>query len=73
MSQRETMRPLLLKAEDAAAYLGISYRHFRTLHSAGKLPAPVRLGNAVRWNRDELERWVSAGVPARDAWETMRN
>ena len=35
---------------------------------AGKLPAPVRIGRAVRWRLDELQAWRAAGCPPRDEW-----
>jgi predicted DNA-binding transcriptional regulator AlpA len=41
-------------------------------HSAGKLPAPIRLGGRTLWRRAELEAWVAAGCPSRERWETFR-
>ncbi len=31
---------------------------------AGRLPAGVKLGSLRRWDKAELEAWISAGCPA---------
>jgi predicted DNA-binding transcriptional regulator AlpA len=65
---------LLLDAEAAAAALGVSRSQFFRLHSAGKIPLPVRLGTRCpRWRADELRAWCAAGCPTRAQWETMRS
>lgn len=51
-----------------ASKLKISRSMVHKLNSAGKLPAPVRLGRCLRWRADEINSWVSAGCPARDTW-----
>jgi prophage regulatory protein len=56
--------PLLIPASEVARLLGISKRTLWRLLSAGKLPAPVRLGNNVRWRLDEVEQWISQGCPS---------
>lgn len=56
--------PLLIPASEVARLLGISKRTLWRLLSAGKLPAPVRLGNNVRWRLDEVEHWISQGCPS---------
>jgi predicted DNA-binding transcriptional regulator AlpA len=53
--------PLLLTVEDVAELLCISVRSVWRLHSAKKLPRPVRLAGSVRWRRHELEKWVDGG------------
>ncbi len=63
---------LLLKASEAADLLNVSRAHFLMLDKLGRIPAPVRLGRAVRWRRDELERWIAHGCPPRHVWEAMR-
>lgn len=68
-----SLSPLLLSAEEAATFLGISRRHFYGLHSSGRLgPLPVKLGSSVRWRRDEIETWVAHGCPARQQWQQMK-
>lgn len=48
--------------------LGISRSMVHKLNSAGKLPAPVRLGRCLRWRADEIAAWVAAGCPSRADW-----
>jgi len=56
-------------AIELAAFLGVSRATVWRLHSAGKLPRPIRLNRAVRWDRWTIEEWVSDGCPPRDKWE----
>ena len=63
---------LALSADEVAALLGISRAHVWKLASTGRLPKPVRLGRAVRWDRKNLEAWLAAGAPTRDRWECER-
>ena len=63
--------PLMLTADEFAATLRISRAHFWRLESEGKLPAPVRLGRAVRWDRRVVEAWLDAGAPPRQQWEQI--
>lgn len=62
--------PLLLSPADLARELGLSTRTVRRLDLEGRLPAPVRIGRAVRWSRDSvILPWIAAGCPTRDEWE----
>lgn len=63
--------PLMLTADEFAATLRISRAHFWRLESAGKLPAPLRLGRVVRWDRRVVEAWIDAGAPTRQQWEQI--
>ena len=47
-----------------AEKLDCSPRHIYRLADAGRMPAPVRLGSLVRWDLDEIDRWIAAGCPA---------
>lgn len=69
---RPEVDPELLDAVLLAALLGVSLRHVRGLHARGLLPGPVRLGSRVLWRRAEVRAWISAGCPARERWELMR-
>lgn len=71
MPNNPMQNPLLLSADQAAAFLGIGRSHLYGLHSSGRLPLPVRLGRRTLWRRDELTTWVKAGCPARQKWDTM--
>lgn len=67
--QRDAVQRLGLTAEDVAAVLSVSPRHIWKLNATGAIPAPIRLGRAVRWRADELRAWLAAGCPSREAWE----
>jgi predicted DNA-binding transcriptional regulator AlpA len=60
----ESPPTLLLTARDVAAQLGISARHWFRLVDAGRAPEPVRLGAAVRWQRQAIVEWLAAGCPS---------
>jgi predicted DNA-binding transcriptional regulator AlpA len=55
--------PLLITAAALAGLLNISTRSLWRLNSAGLVPQPVRLGNSVRWRREEILCWISEGCP----------
>lgn len=63
---------LAVSAADTAAILDVSQRHLWAMHSAGKIPKPVRLGRCVKWIRQELEDWLAAGAPSREQWEKQK-
>ena len=54
---------VLLTAEDLAGQLSCSPRHVRRMSDRGAMPAPVRVGRLVRWDRESIERWVASGCP----------
>lgn len=60
---------LLLTAREAASLCGLGERTWHRMNSEEQCPAPVKLNSSVRWNRDELREWTSAGCPSRDHWE----
>lgn len=64
----QTDCPRLLTAADLANILRTSVRSVRRWDSAGRLPAPVRIGSAVRWRTAEIEAWLASGAPRRDVW-----
>lgn len=41
------------------ALLGVSVPTVERQHAAGNLPAPRRIGRAIRWQLDELVEWMS--------------
>jgi predicted DNA-binding transcriptional regulator AlpA len=63
---------LLVAAVDAAALCGVSRATWLRQHSAGRVPAPVRIGRRTLWRLDELRAWIDAGCPDRDTWQTIR-
>lgn len=61
--------PELLRASDAAALLGLDETKFEALADAGGIgPRPVKLGQLVRWPREELVAWARHGCPRREHW-----
>jgi len=64
--------PLLVDAKTAAKLLSIGKTKFYELDRAGRLPCPIRLGHAVRWNAAELAAWTAAGCPSRLEWEARK-
>ena len=69
----EAPERLALSVREVAKLLGISERHVWTLHSSGRLPAPVRLGRSVRWRADDIARWVALGCPHSREFENKRS
>ena len=53
--------PRLADARQVAALLGVSARHVFRLADAGLMPRPLRLGSAVRWEIELIEKWISSG------------
>jgi len=49
---------LLVTTGELARMLGCSKRHIANLVRGGAMPKPVRLGRAIRWRRDDIERWI---------------
>ncbi len=54
----------LLDVATVAEMLGCSQRHVYRLSDAGRMPAPVKLGALVRWNRAAVESWIDQGCPS---------
>lgn len=54
---------LLLDVNEMAELLGCSTRSIRRMLKSGQIPAPVRLRGMVRWNREQVLRWIEAGCP----------
>lgn len=63
---------LAVTAAELAEQLGISERHLWAQHASGKIPRPIRLGRAVRWNLAEIQAWLDAGAPSCEAWGALR-
>ena len=53
----------MLDVDAVAALLSCSVRHVRRLADSGRMPASVRLGALVRWNRTDIESWITKGCP----------
>jgi prophage regulatory protein len=65
MSKNTTTEPArLLDVVAVAALLGVSARHVYRLADSGKMPRPLRLGGARRWDRAAIDDWILNGCPA---------
>ena len=53
----------LLDVHAVAQLLSCSTRHVYRLADSGQMPRPRKLGALVRWDREELEKWLSEGCP----------
>lgn len=51
----------MLTVGEVAQMLGVSARHVYRLADSGGMPRPLKLGGAVRWDRQVLERWIDGG------------
>jgi|LakMenEpi03Aug12_release.lakeMendotaPanAssembly.Ray.scaffolds.fasta_scaffold3863373_1 predicted DNA-binding transcriptional regulator AlpA len=55
------VEPALLRADEAAALIGVSKRTWWRLVADRIAPQPLRIGGAVRWRRDDIANWILAG------------
>ena len=62
----------LLNAKALGRVLALSKRQIFRLNSCGKIPAPIRIGGAVRWSNQEIANWLAAGAPDRRTWEARK-
>ena len=60
-SNRLKEPPVLLTIQQVADLLNCSTRHVYRLVSAGKMPAPCKLGALLRWYRHTIEQWICDG------------
>lgn len=61
--ERAALQSELLDVEAVARLFGCSAPHVRRLADAGRMPAPVRVGALVRWDRRAIEGWIMDGCP----------
>jgi len=62
----------LCDAKTFGLRLSVSKRQIFRLNSSGKIPAPIRIGGAVRWSEQEISAWLAAGAPDRAIWEASQ-
>jgi prophage regulatory protein len=67
--RRRKFSPFVVDARRLARLLCAGLRTVRCWDTAGKLPAPLRIGGRVVWRVDEIRDWLAAGAPNRDEWE----
>ena len=61
--QDQIEKVALLDVSEVSRLLGCSVRHCYRMADAGRMPAPVKLGALVRWNRASIESWIGQGCP----------
>jgi excisionase family DNA binding protein len=54
----------LLDVNAVAQFLSCSTRHVYRLADSRRMPRPRKLGALVRWDRQELEKWLADGCPS---------
>lgn len=57
---------------EVARRLSVSTRWVWKALAAGQMIQPIRLGRSVRFDLNELNRWVDAGCPGVDKWNAVR-
>ncbi len=58
--------PLLLRDREVCCLLDISRALFWQMVADGRFgPLAVKMGRCKRWRRNDVERWVAAGLPER--------
>ena len=60
---------LLIDSRQAAKLLKVSERTLWRMWNEGKMPKPIRIGQAVRFSYEELQAWVNAGGPPQKEWK----
>ncbi len=73
MELKENQTCQLWDAKTFGQKLSLSKRQIFRLNSCGKIPAPIRIGGAVRWSAEEISAWLAASAPDRRTWEAMRS
>lgn len=58
--------PALITAAEAARLMDCGTRSLWRWSRSGVAPAPVKIGSAVRYRRDEILAWIEAGCPRVD-------
>ena len=70
--EKKDQNTQLLNAKAFGQRLSLSKRQIFRLNSCGKIPAPIRIGGAVRWSEETIRRWLSCGAPDRKTFEAMQ-
>ena len=70
--QKNQTKEKLLTAKAVGGMLSLSKRQIFRLNSSGKIPAPIRIGGAVRWSETTITEWLAAGAPDRKTYEAMQ-
>jgi excisionase family DNA binding protein len=55
--------PPLVTGEDIQRVLRCGRKKLLTMVKGGKFPAPVRVGNHLRWHREQVEQYLASLAP----------
>jgi predicted DNA-binding transcriptional regulator AlpA len=71
--RRRRLSPLVADARLLAHLLSLGLRTIRSMDYSGKLPRPIKLGGSrTVWVLSEIRRWLAAGAPDRQTWESIK-
>ena len=62
----EEVAPVVVTARQLAIMLQVSKRTLFRMRSAGRLPAPLRVGGVVRWRLLDVQNWIANGCPSQN-------
>ena len=54
----EPKERVLMSVRELSAFLHLGERSIWKFANTGEMPAPVRIGRAVRWDRRDIEAWL---------------
>ncbi len=59
-------QPRMIDVAAIAKLLGVSSRHVYRLVDSSRMPRPIKLGGANRWDKEIVTRWINDGCPSVD-------
>ncbi|WP_237225485.1 helix-turn-helix transcriptional regulator [Rubinisphaera sp. JC750] len=59
---------LLVNSRELAEMLDLSERTIHSMWKKKEMPAPIRIGRAVRWVKEEMQAWVNHHCPPASEW-----
>jgi hypothetical protein len=66
--------PLLIPLTDVPRLMSVSRAHLARMRAAGRFAVTVlHSGRKLLVRRDELERWIAAGMPDTALWRPMEH
>jgi predicted DNA-binding transcriptional regulator AlpA len=71
-ANEQTTAPATLRRRTLADYLDRSLVCIDRDNAAARIPAPVKIGGALRWLKSEIDAWLEAGAPDRETWERFK-
>ena len=63
---KDTRLPELLTAKEVARLMAAGERTISRWSQSGVMPAPLHVGGAVRFRREQILAWIKAGCPRID-------